>query len=302
MGLNTGGSFAPDGDQMARTAGTFGSPNTAGGVLGPMIAVALGLAICPERRFRRFAMAAVGIGIVALVLTGSRGSWLGLVVTLATVGSIALRQGLISLPAAGGATLLIGVVMLPVAGVVATRLSADAEAAVSRIPLARLGVKMIEDRPLLGVGLNNVGVSIEEYAGPEFSREWLYTIHNKYLVVAAESGVLALAALVWFLLAVIRRAVRCVRSRDPWLVGVSAGLLGAVLAEMTHMTVDIFTSRGQVQLLWLLGAMIVVASGLLATPPSTPAQRPVRWARPMARPRAPAARSRAYEHGLRLGP
>jgi O-antigen ligase len=132
--------------------------------------------------------------------------------------------------------------------------------------MAKLAREMIESRPLLGVGLNNVGVNIVDYAGPEFTGQFVYTIHDKYLLVAAESGLAAMVAFIWFLVVTIIRAVRCLRSFDPFIAWVAAGLLAGIVAQMVHMTVDIFASRAQVQALWLVAALVAATAALDETP------------------------------------
>lgn len=255
---------ALDGSLANRAAGTLGSPNTAGSVLSPLLALALGLLVAPvNRRLRALAMVGIVVGLPALVLTGSRGGWISFLVAFAIVGVVATRRGLVPLRTVAGAALVIAVVVLPVGGIVAARISdEDGGAAGSRIPLARLAVDMIEDHPLLGVGLNNAGVSIPFYAGSDFTREWLYTVHNKYLLVASESGLLALAAFLWFLVGILAAATRCLRSTEPLLAALGIGMLGALVGYTVNMSVDIFSNRAQVQMLCVLGAIVAAMAGL----------------------------------------
>jgi putative inorganic carbon (HCO3(-)) transporter len=251
-----------------RLGGTIGSPNTAAGVLVVLLPSALALLAAPvPRHVRILALAALGVGIPALILTGSRGGYLGFVVACAVLAVVAVRRGTIPLRKAVGAACLITAFALPLAGVIANRVENPApRSGESRIAMAELASEMIKSRPLLGVGLNNVGVNIVDYAGPSLTGQFVYTIHDKYLLVAAESGVAAMLAFIWFLVVTIVRAVRCVRSFDPLIVWAAAGLLAGILGQMVHMTVDIFASRAQVQSLWLVAALVAAVAALDESP------------------------------------
>jgi O-antigen ligase len=71
---------------------------------------------------------------------------------------------------------------------VSRRLTADdGGSARSRVPLMKMAVNIISDRPTLGVGANNYTQALRPRT-PEFGNEWLYTVHNQYLLVWAEGG------------------------------------------------------------------------------------------------------------------
>jgi hypothetical protein len=260
-GINTNypipGGPGPEG-VVTRVGGTVGTPNTAAGVLVVMLPLALALVVGPTPRFARVAAAAaLASGVPALVVTGSRGSWGGLIIGCLVLAAVGVTRGEIPTRRVIGASLVAAALALPLGGFVAERIKDPAPgSSASRVSMARLAVKMVDDRPVLGVGLNNVGVNIVDYAGPEFTRQFVFTIHDKYLLVASESGPFALAAFVWFLAATIVRGLRCLRSPDLLVVWIAGGLLCGVIAQMIHMTVDIFASRPQVESLWIAAALL----------------------------------------------
>jgi O-antigen ligase len=124
------------------------------------------------------------------------------------------------------------------------------------VPLIKLTSQILERDPFLGVGINNVGLVMHDSASLDFARDWIYTVHNKYLLVWAEAGFGALLAFLWFLLSAIRRGVRFWIAGDGGLAPLALGLAAAIVGEMVHMTVEIFQSRPQVQLLWLIAALL----------------------------------------------
>ena len=132
--------------------------------------------------------------------------------------------------------------------------------------MARLAEDIIQAHPLLGVGVNNVGINIRDFAGPEFNGQCLYTIHNKYLLVWSEAGIAALVAFLWFLAATLRQGWRSARANDDLLSPLALGLTAAIAGQLVHMTVDIFKSRPQVQLLWLVAALLIAMASIVQAP------------------------------------
>lgn len=235
-----------------RSGGTVGSPNTAAAFLAGSLAPALALLLAPVRTTLRWlAAGAVAFGSIGLVLTGSRGGWMSLGLSAAVFAAVALRRGWVRPSHLLVGTVGLTLVLLPWLPLASQRVTmGDGGSARSRVPLNRLALQVINEQPLTGVGVNNVGKEMGRAAGPEYSEEWIYTVHNKYLLVTAEAGVGALAAFVWFLSSTVRRGRRASMSRHPLVAPVAAGLTAAILGQLVHMTVEIFQSRPQVQLLW----------------------------------------------------
>jgi O-antigen ligase len=138
------------------------------------------------------------------------------------------------------------------------RLSADDRgAAYSRIPLMQMAYNIIRDHPVFGVGSNNYAAVLKDYVTPEFSGDFIYTVHNKYLIVWSETGLAGLAAFVSFLLMTVRRGWQGWQIKDRLLSSLAMGFTAGVIGQMIHMFVDLFKSRPQVQLLWFVAAVIV---------------------------------------------
>jgi len=77
---------------------------------------------------------------------------------------------------------------------------------------------------LLGVGSNNFSTVMEGYVTRELQRDFLYTVHNKYLLVWTEVGVGGLLAYLAFLFGVLRKGWACWKSNDPLLAPLALGL------------------------------------------------------------------------------
>jgi O-antigen ligase len=134
---------------------------------------------------------------------------------------------------------------------------------------------MIGEHPILGVGLNNYSVALPQYAGPEFTGAFLSTVHNKFVLTWAETGIFALVALLAFLGAVLTAGFRLARSPDPVIAVVAIALTAGLVGQLIHMNVDIFKGRPQIQLLFLVGAVMSAMSSSLRRPASSLPRRGV---------------------------
>jgi O-antigen ligase len=247
----------------ARSGGTIGSPNAAGSFLSLLLAPALGLLVAPvSRRLKRLAAASFAVGVVALVLTLSRGGWLAFAVSTLIIAVVATRAGLVPKRNVVAVALAGLVLALPFAGVIQSRAGVNDESAQARWPLMMLAWEMVEDQPLLGVGANNFSLHIAEYAGPEFTSEWLYAVHNKFMQVWAEAGTFALLAFLWFMAATLRRGRLVWRARDPVLAPLALGLAAGCAGQIANMAVETYHGRAQVQLLWLAAALLAAMAAM----------------------------------------
>jgi O-antigen ligase len=260
-----------DGAGPYRPGGVSGSHNGAAAYLVMLLSLALSVMLTRESRWqRRLAGLAFGLGMIALTVTLSRGAWAGFVVAITILGFFAWRRGwlppVIPVGVAAGASLLFALFHSTILG----RLFGDDEgSAQSRLPLVRLALHVIQDHPLLGVGANNFAVILFDYATPEFGGEWLYVVHNTYLMVAADSGIGALLALVWFLVVTLRRGWQCWKSDDRFLALLGLGCTAAVAGHMTQMHVDEFNDRVVMQLLWLIASLVAAMHNItLHSPPA----------------------------------
>ncbi|TMK66090.1 MAG: hypothetical protein E6G60_03910 [Actinobacteria bacterium] len=242
-----------------RFGGTIGSPNTAASFFSLLIAPCVALIAAPfSRGVKQLAALAVGLATLALILTLSRGGWIALAVSLTFLTVVGLKRGWISPRIPIFVAIGLTVIVLPFSGRLTARITgSDQGSASSRIPLIHLAENVIEDHPYLGVGANNLGLVFPTYAGPAYDRAWIYTVHNKYLLVWSEAGIGALLAFLWFLGSTLRRGWSLWRRDDPLLSPLALGLTAGIIGQTVHMSVDIFQSRPQIQLLWLVAGLLV---------------------------------------------
>lgn len=248
-----------------RIAGTFsGSPNVAAEYLELLLAPALSLLFMPTPALRRWlAGLALGCGGIALVLTYSRGGWIAFAVSLAIVCLLAWRRGLLSLRVIVAIVVLVALLFGILGGSIMLRLEAsDNGATTGRLILLQLAWRIVTDHPVLGVGLNNFAAVLPHYLTPTFDHIFVYVVHNKYLLVWAESGLGGLLAFLAFLGSTLRRGWRCWRATDALLSPLALGFTAAVAGDMAHMFLDVYNSRSSLQQLCLISALIWVMGSL----------------------------------------
>jgi len=81
----------------------------------------------------------------------------------------------------------------------------------SRVFIWERVVKLIFKRPLLGYGLDNLGLAFDEYFGLDVAttlgkRIWIDKAHNEWLYVAVSSGIPSMITYMFFVLEVIRKS------------------------------------------------------------------------------------------------
>ncbi len=246
-----------------RVAGTIGAPNAAGSYLALLMTLALSVLLAkPRRGLKWLALLAFVLGVPALLFTLSRGAWIAFLVSLTYLFFVAWYRGKLPkvVPAVVATVLLVSVLVFQ--SMITDRILGDDDrSAYSRIPLMKMALRMICDYPVLGVGPNNYTVAMQHYI-PDFRGAWIHSVHNKYLLVWAETGVCGIVAFVWFLLAVMRRGWRAGKSNDRLLAALAVGLSAAVAGHMVHMFVDTFRGRPAVQMLWLIAGILTALYAL----------------------------------------
>jgi len=254
-----------------RIGGTIGSPNFAAAYFSISLASAAGILFANlGRALKWLAIAVLGLGGVALIFTFSRGGWIATTLAVALICFLGCRRRGLSLKTPIALILILGMLCLPFQNVISARLLEDDKgSAQSRIPLMKLALRIFEDNPGLGVGANNYTVVMDRYLTSDFREGWLFAVHNKYLLVLAETGIVGLLAFLAFLLDALREGWRCWVHGDTLLSPLALGFTAGIAAHMLHMTVDVFRGRPTQQLLWLVAGLLAAMLRISRSDPST---------------------------------
>jgi O-antigen ligase len=178
--------------------------------------------------------------MAAVLLTFTRAAWVGFGLGMCWVMLLAARRGartrhmaIIVLVACLGAA-----IMWPV---LALRADASQTSAAfdERYALMVMAWRVVEDNPILGVGAGAYAFVFRQYLTPGLARNWLFVVHNEYLLRWAETGIAGLLGLVAFWVGAFRIAMRASRDPDPTTMALGIGCSAAVIALMWEMWWDI---------------------------------------------------------------
>ncbi len=185
-------------------------------------------------------IAVLSILLLALLLTFTRNAWLGALVGLMTLSMVISRRWLVA------GLVGLGLIAVAVPGQFKERLLDGFDlhdtTTQSRLELLHTGVAIIADHPWTGVGPRMVPIVAQRYRSNHKFPDWLYQhLHNSPLQIAAEMGIIGLAAwlALWGWLARdFWRMAKGWRERDPFrffvcvnALCVSAAFLSAGLLE-----------------------------------------------------------------------
>jgi O-antigen ligase len=248
----------------ARLAGGIGDPDGEAALLATATILNLGLIATLPRgsTARRLAVAAAVIMAVGLVDTGSRG------------GLVALAAGLCAAILLGGqwrvraaqVTLVLAVLVpfyLFVLAPSAAQQHLNSSSSTGRTDLYKVGLKMFEAHPVLGVGSGNFPIAESQYVDqvgtitrPDIIVDAPRVTHDTYLELADELGLPGLLAFLAIAIGSLSCALRAARLYER--AGVQAyALLARMLALglITQLTAAFFISNYYEHLLWLLLAL-----------------------------------------------
>jgi O-antigen ligase len=278
---------------LMRAIGTFSGPPDAAQYLAVCLPL-LGARLLQRPHIRVREMIGPSILLLFLVLTFSRQAWIGLLCALPVMylagtklrdGHLRRRLGYLI---AGGVLLLTGVFVAGTAdpaspaGHVAERLRSIGDrndrSNDHRFRSWSQALMVTERHPVLGTGLGNYAVAVEERRGA-------YS-HSTYLDVLAETGPLGLLGLLGILGWGLGSAWDVVRrGRTPTLQAVGVGALGAMTAlTLIFFVDDAFYIPRAGQAFWLLLGLIAAARQILSAAEQEGAGERNRSADPFAMP------------------
>lgn len=141
------------------------------------------------------------------------------------------------------------------------KLEGEMNPSFSRLAFWQDTAKIAGDFPVTGTGLGTFSDIYPKYKS--FPQEAvLEHAHNDYLELAAEGGVISIALLAWFFLAVAFKSFRTFRKRrEPWSIVMAIGGMSGLIAIMAHGVTDFNSHVGANGLyIFFLAGLAVSAS------------------------------------------
>jgi O-antigen ligase len=286
-------------ERFFRAFGTFGQPNPFGGFMGMLIPLSLAVvavsillvfkgrsAALPQMTFVIILSgASLGLMSAGIIMSWSRGAWLGLLAAL-TMMTIAFPRkawhGLVL-----GAMVVVIIAGLWVSGLlpnsIVQRIQSSADelfaiqdvrgvdidpenyAVVERLAHWQAALNMARSSPFAGVGLGNYEVVYDNFR----LINWLEPLghaHNYYLNILAEMGLLGLLVYgkVWFIL--FMTAYQARRHPNPLSRAIAISILGTWTYFSVHSLFDnLYVNNAFLHLGILIGVLMVIHSEVQST-------------------------------------
>lgn len=196
-----------------RPYGTFSHPNVLAGFLLVSLILIANFQTKPYLRYFAFVL-----GIPALLLTFSR--------TAFVVGVLSLGASWFLKKRAKTATWIIFLILVGVIFMFPRFLSletTDSQSISERNQLNSVAIRMIQENPILGVGLNNFLIRLPEFETVSRGVRLLQPAHNVYLLIGAETGLSGLGFFFGALFLTYKRLLaRQLTSHSTLLIALSA--------------------------------------------------------------------------------
>ena len=284
---------------LLRGSGTFGQPNPFAGYLNltlPLLLAAVVIGVPLVGRLTRPALVVIG---AALLVAESRAALIAMLAAAAVMAAIYSRR---ARPVVLFATLVfallvaataVGIDIPGIGDKVAVVFGLDNVDVANPTPvtwsvaerLAHMisGLRMFADHPLLGVGIGNYPAAYPHYRvapvwGPDLGQA-----HNYYINIAAEAGIVGLAAFLYVLVSAFAIVARLYdRTATPMARAIALGAIGVLVTVTVHSFFDdIFDHAMEVQVALVMG-IATVCAGLAAdwtarAPASTATAGGSRW-------------------------
>lgn len=257
---------------LSRVGGTIGSPNSLAMYLNFILPIILCVLLIEVHfRFRLFAWFALFLGCVTELLTRSRGGWiafcLGLSVVLYGIFKERLKSRFKSIILIFIIFVFIFVVILALFSDVRIRLfEDDYSSAYGRISMMKVAFNVIKENPLIGVGLNNYTTVMNKYdrTRDNVSYRFPFPVHNAFLIIASESGLLALFCFLFIFFTCSRKAMLFFKGKDRFLSLLGIGWFSGILTWIIHAQFKMDFAGINIALWFSLG-MVVAIHRMLGT-------------------------------------
>jgi hypothetical protein len=257
-------------ETISRVGGFIGAPNALAMYLNFFLPLLLCFLFTDfSIRYRMLIGIIFLLGGLTEILTFSRGGWValtfGILIAIYGIFRQRYRSNLKSFVAAGIGILFICIITLGLSQDVRKRLTKDDYgAAYSRIPMMMVAFNAVKANPFTGVGLNNYTTEMNKYdfTRMNISYGFPYPVHNALLIIAAESGLIALLSFMVALFFIFVKAFIFFQAKDRFLSLLGIGFFCGVVTWFIHSLFRI-NYLGTNNALWFSIGMIIALHRVL---------------------------------------
>jgi O-antigen ligase len=205
--------------------------------LDPLVMLAFAMYRTAQNRRARVVYGSVfALGATTIVLTLNRSSWIALPLGIGVTEMLLRKRGLVQRSGKEGRRFRTIVAALVLMFAITAPLFQSKRQAKhmddfwQRVDLMKPAVNMITSHPILGIGPGLYGYRLRQYAvGYE---GWLYIVHNEYLLILAERGLVGFAAYVLLLRAMGRQLGGSTNVESTSHGAFASGAMGGLVAHL----------------------------------------------------------------------
>lgn len=252
-------------DLPGRVYSFFENSNTFAQVLVMMIGLALGLLVSSRTLWGRLlSLFALACGLLAIVMTYSRASWIGLVVTV-FVFVLLVERRLIPVLIVGAIALLPFLPASVFNRLLSTFNFSDSSTS-TRFMIYSSGFKVWSKNPVFGVGLGTILAARAAHTSSWFTDPyWFAHYHNIYIQLAVELGIVGSAAYTGGFISSCKESLRALfgSNRDRELYGLTMGCLSGLVGVMVCGLADYLWHYPRVMVIfWIIFGLMLCGAKL----------------------------------------
>jgi O-antigen ligase len=206
------------------------------------------------------------LGVTALVLTLTRTAFVSMGFGSLVVIVYLIRRRFISARHVIVPLLAIAALVLAYSGQIRSRLEEGRDNLVARQGLNMVALNMILDNPLLGVGINTYHEQMDAYTPNTMPHKFRYIVHNKFLLLWAETGAIGLLGFLFVWVAAITQVRKVMRSTDRGNALLCIGLLGALAALSINMNLEAYAEGVIMYPFWMVVSLVAAMNGPIYDP------------------------------------
>lgn len=227
---------------LSRVPAFLRTPTEMAWVVSALIPLALAPIVCRVKSLKAWQKilfpAAAFAGVVAVILSLARGSWLSLLVGAFLIilfgwAKLSAAERKTYFASVCGIVVLALVLLALFSSRIYDRLTGDDEgSALIRVPLMENAARMIEDNLLVGVGLNGYRANMTRYdeTGMFVSQVFPNPVHNVFAHVTSEIGVPGGIIFCLLLLVALFECFKSTQTRDRLLFALALGAAAGIIA------------------------------------------------------------------------
>jgi O-antigen ligase len=257
-----------DEGEILRGSGTVGPHNIQAMYFEILMPLLFGMALFLRKHlaglFYLIAFISAGTG---LYFTFSRGGLGGTLIGCVTLLMISAKKKLTPKPLFVAIMLILLIILAGFSGKIKKMIDTRKGTFQARLEMDKVAVEMIKVHPILGFGLNTSVIHLPDYDPKDVTIG--YPVHNHYLIIASELGLVGLALFILFYYKAVQACIYVMQSSRVYLAAAAVGIIAGFSGVAVHMVFDMFGDE-VIQTLLLIFAGTAVAMKKITEGNQTP--------------------------------